>query len=113
MKQLSLHDWSIRLGFCGDTTSKAFTSKLESVKKVRKGIINDIIISLIAFISFDIIWIYTNSYNNDFSNVLTLPLTFMTILCLFSAIVHIRIVYQWKRIEKQNILEYKEWQNEK
>ena len=102
-----LIEWSICLGFNGELTKKFFT-KLQSVKKVRKRITGELIISICTFtISTGIFMAMQNyHYINDYYDITSILLIFVILLSCLSILAHLRVVIQWQSHDREM---YEEW----
>jgi hypothetical protein len=102
-----LTDWSIKLGFYGALTDEFF-KKLERVKKVRKRIKSEIIMSLGAFIISTSIYtaLYYNIYVNEYKGTVMVFMIFAILLSCFSILAHMRVIVQWQNHDKEMITEW-------
>ena len=90
-----------------------FYKKQKSVRIVRKGIIKDIIYSIIALIFSMSLYIYAVNNSNDFSSVLIILMIMFMCLCAFSLIAHGKIIREWIISDRKHIKEYDKWLKEK
>jgi len=102
-----LTEWSIKLGFYGAITD-VFITKLEKVKKVRKRIKGEIIMSVGAFILSTSIYtaLYYNIYVNEYKDTVMVFMIFAILLSCFSILAHIRVIVQWQNHDKEMIDEW-------
>lgn len=102
-----LREWSIFLGFNGELT-KPFFNKLQSVKKVRKRIYVEVILSICIFIISTGIYLAMQNYHyiNDYYDTAGMLLIFVIFLSCFSVLVHLRIIIQWQSHDREM---YDEW----
>jgi uncharacterized membrane protein len=102
-----LAEWSVKLGFYGAMTDEFF-KKLERVKKVRKRIKGEIIMSIGAFIMSTSIYtaLYYNIYTNEYRDTAMIFMLFAILLSCFSVLAHVRVVAQWQNHDKEMIDEW-------
>lgn len=103
--------WSMKLGFKGELSDEFFV-KWASVTTVRKRIIIDLKYSIFAAISFSAIIVYMYFLQGTalFGDFISIFVWAFFLVCIFSVIGHTRVVYQYRKHDKEMI---EEWEQKK
>jgi hypothetical protein len=89
--------WSITLGFKGET-GEDFYKKYDSVIEVRKNIVKELYYGFLGTASFLAIFVY-GTYNDMV--ILSIPSIIFTGLSCFSIYAHSKVIFEWKRHDKE------------
>jgi uncharacterized membrane protein len=107
----NLKDWSIKLGFNGEITDE-FVKKYKSVMKVRKKIKQDLFYSSLISILYIMLIIYIKYFSSDipYETSIIIIMTMFFGICIFAILGYTRVIYQWRKHDKEMI---KEWEEKK